>query len=311
MRGPYTCIYREIWSEDRFLALSDLGRMVYFYVLTTPLGNGLGCFRAGISAMAEDMGLPQKAFAKAFREGSDEAFGDPLYLYDETHKVVFIPKYLNRNPSNNPNVLKSLGKEYIKIPDSPLKEQCFNMVKAFAEGLGEAFAKAFAEAFPKAPGTYCPSPRPCPSPSPRPDSSKEESNTPHTPRKQGRVPQYTEDFLRFWEAYPWKSGKGPAMKAWHEDKWHRPPIEAVLASIEAHKAGWDWTKDGGKYIPLPATWLNKPGWEDVPRAAPVEESRREREERLEREETARWNARTAERYDENGHRRQEVDHGTD
>jgi hypothetical protein len=24
----------------------------------------------------------------------------------------------------------------------------------------------------------------------------------------------------------------------------------------------DWTKEGGQYIPYPATWLNAKGWED-------------------------------------------------
>jgi len=24
----------------------------------------------------------------------------------------------------------------------------------------------------------------------------------------------------------------------------------------------EWTKDNGKYIPYPATWLNAKGWED-------------------------------------------------
>lgn len=39
-------------------------------------------------------------------------------------------------------------------------------------------------------------------------------------------------------------------------------MKAVLEAIAANKAGHDWQKDGGQYIPHPATWLNASGWED-------------------------------------------------
>ena len=36
----------------------------------------------------------------------------------------------------------------------------------------------------------------------------------------------------------------------------------MLVSIEAAKTSEDWTKDNGKYIPHPSSWLNNKGWED-------------------------------------------------
>ena len=35
-----------------------------------------------------------------------------------------------------------------------------------------------------------------------------------------------------------------------------------MASLEWWKKQQTWTKDGGKYIPHPATWLNRGNWED-------------------------------------------------
>jgi hypothetical protein len=36
----------------------------------------------------------------------------------------------------------------------------------------------------------------------------------------------------------------------------------MIAKIEQAKTQDDWIKDGGKFIPYPATWLNAKRWED-------------------------------------------------
>lgn len=68
-------------------------------------------------------------------------------------------------------------------------------------------------------------------------------------------------FDRFWRAYPKKISKGDAEKAWKTGECDRH-IEAILQSLEKHKVWQDWTKDGGKFIPHPATWLRRIGWEN-------------------------------------------------
>ncbi len=72
------------------------------------------------------------------------------------------------------------------------------------------------------------------------------------------------DFLSFWEAYPNKDGKGRAMKAWVQAKKKKtlPHIQAVLLAIEREKQSTKWSREGGRFIPLPATWLNDLGWEN-------------------------------------------------
>lgn len=69
-------------------------------------------------------------------------------------------------------------------------------------------------------------------------------------------------FDQFWAAYPKKRSKGAARKAW--DKLHVDSTmqATILQAIERAKQSEDWQKDGGQYIPYPATWLNAEGWED-------------------------------------------------
>lgn len=72
---------------------------------------------------------------------------------------------------------------------------------------------------------------------------------------------YAADFLNFWEAYPRRVGKGDAWKSWQKST---PAIADVLKALAWQSRSQDWTKEGGKYIPNPATYLNQRRWEDEP-----------------------------------------------
>jgi hypothetical protein len=67
-------------------------------------------------------------------------------------------------------------------------------------------------------------------------------------------------FASFWAAYPKRVGKQAALKAWQKQK---PDIDKCLKTLEWQKKSDQWTKEGGQYIPLPATWLNQGRWDDV------------------------------------------------
>jgi len=66
-------------------------------------------------------------------------------------------------------------------------------------------------------------------------------------------------FNSFWNNYPRKIGKSAAGKAWQKLK---PPLDVVLEAIEKQKNSDQWSKDNGKFIPHPTTWLNGKRWED-------------------------------------------------
>ena len=69
-------------------------------------------------------------------------------------------------------------------------------------------------------------------------------------------------FQIFWTAYPRKQGKGACENWWNK---HRPDdiqLGIMLHKIEESKGTSQWQEDGGKYIPMPFTWLNQKRWED-------------------------------------------------
>jgi len=66
-------------------------------------------------------------------------------------------------------------------------------------------------------------------------------------------------FNEFWTAYPRKTAKADAERAWAKIK---PDLETVLTALEWQCKLEDWTKEGVKYIPFPATYLNSRRYED-------------------------------------------------
>jgi len=68
-------------------------------------------------------------------------------------------------------------------------------------------------------------------------------------------------FDEFWSAYPKKVGKVAALRLWKSLKVNGN-LKAVLSAIAAQKATDQWKKDGGQFIPLPATWLRQGRWDD-------------------------------------------------
>jgi hypothetical protein len=69
-------------------------------------------------------------------------------------------------------------------------------------------------------------------------------------------------FDSFWEAYPRKKSRMTAQRAWAKLNGSRPATDVIISKIEALKKSEQWMKDGGKFIPYPATWLNSGGWDD-------------------------------------------------
>jgi len=68
-----------------------------------------------------------------------------------------------------------------------------------------------------------------------------------------------DDFDVFWVKYPRKEGKEKARTAF---EYVNVPLEVLLKAVEAQKGSAQWTNEGGRYIPSPATWLRDKRWED-------------------------------------------------
>lgn len=69
-------------------------------------------------------------------------------------------------------------------------------------------------------------------------------------------------FETFYSAYPRKEARKDAESAFAKLNPDEALLARMVAAIESKRASTDWTKEGGKFIPLPATWLRAERWND-------------------------------------------------
>ena len=86
-------------------------------------------------------------------------------------------------------------------------------------------------------------------------------------------------FSEFWEAYPRHEAKKNALTAWGKLKVDPEMMGRIMTALRKQAGSEQWQREGGRYIPLPATWLNGRRWEDeftasAPVAAPAPAQKR-------------------------------------
>lgn len=78
------------------------------------------------------------------------------------------------------------------------------------------------------------------------------------------VPQSADGFEAFWQVFPRRVAKIAARKAWLKLN-PSPALVAKIVDAVIDQCSWPtWTKDGGEYVPYPATWINRGQWDDEP-----------------------------------------------
>lgn len=90
-------------------------------------------------------------------------------------------------------------------------------------------------------------------------------STPPTSPRRGSCRKKSADmdrFALFWQEYPRKAAKAAALKAWQKLNPSPELAERILAHVRDRKRSQDWIKDGGQFVPHPATFLNGRRWED-------------------------------------------------
>lgn len=248
--SKYRKIDTRIWNDGKFSKLSERGKLVFLFVLTHPHMTSLGAMRHTVPGMAAEFDIDPKAFGEAFGEGVSKG----IVEVDPQASFVGVPNFLKYNKPESPNVVKAWEGAFDLIPECELKRQLVHRLRTYVQGYGEAFAKAFGEALSKA----------MPNQEQEPE---QEPDNPHTPSTEGD--KSTEEstkpmgFEQFWSAWPQHRRKVARSKC--ERIWKRQKCdviaEQVIAAVGRCKVSEDWTKENGKFIPAPMTWLNQERWE--------------------------------------------------
>jgi hypothetical protein len=145
--------------------------MLAIYLLTTPHGNLIGCFRLPEAYAAEDLQWPIKRVEKGFQKLVENHF----VSRDEGTKWLLIRKYLKWNAFENPNVAKAAHKAFDQIPD-------VNVKGALALALLDSGAHLSAEFRKDCETLSKPIRKPEPEPEPEPEPIRSRSGTKPKPK---------------------------------------------------------------------------------------------------------------------------------
>ena len=82
--------------------------------------------------------------------------------------------------------------------------------------------------------------------------------------------EYSPFFSLWWKNYPRKTKKFDAYRAWKKARLDSR-LQEMIDVVDRHKQTEEWKREGGKFIPHGASWINGKRWEDETEPEPPEE----------------------------------------
>lgn len=129
-----------LWSDHRFLSMSDRGRMLWLYFLTAPALPIPGVIISGPARVAEDLTWSGEGVLEGFREIQRSG----LQARWEG-RVIWLVNSLRHQPVNGPNAIHGWRPFWKDIPNVPLKADLWQSLRIACQ----RWPKVFAEALPK------------------------------------------------------------------------------------------------------------------------------------------------------------------
>lgn len=117
----YGRVFSAIWESSDFRRLSEDGRTLVLYLLTCQHGTLAGAFRLPDGYVSEDLQWGCERVAEGFRNLEQVGFAKRCAV----SKWVWVAKYLQWNPLENPNQRKAAQKIAEKIPQECQWRQAF------------------------------------------------------------------------------------------------------------------------------------------------------------------------------------------
>lgn len=138
----YQKIYSQIWHDEKFIALSEDAKFLFFYLLTSPHNNSVGLYILPRQYALADLNWKAQRFNKPFMELLRLDF----IMYDETVRLLCIKNHLKHNTLENENQSKAAAKVVATLPKSSLYSDIFEQLKKpFHKPLIEQLKKQYGE----------------------------------------------------------------------------------------------------------------------------------------------------------------------
>ena len=223
------------WQDPWFEKLSPEAKLLFIYLWTNDVCNQAGCYIISERRIEFETGMK---FKKIFKE----LF--PKVIWFENFSVVWVKAFFRRQCANEKFAYAAVRSLHC-IPQIIVEEFTrHNLELIEKHGIDTVSIPYKTEV-----DTVCESVT---------DQISSDTDTgPVIPRTRKGI-----GFDEFWKAYPKKVGKQEAKRAWEKQNGNMPELPTVISKINELKTSEQWTKQNGQFIPNPATWLNRGGWDD-------------------------------------------------
>lgn len=238
-------IYRNIslsfWTdqkvEDDF---TPEDKYMYLYLLTNPHTNIIGCYEISVKQISRQTGYNEEAVSRILHRLQN--MHDVIRYCDESKELLII-RWSKYNWTRSEKLEKPISKAIESI-------KC-DQFKKYLGTLQDNRSDALSIPYPYGMDTTV-------TVSVTDTVSDTGTATIKVTPKKPKVDDQA--FNAFWAEYPKKKAKSTAYKAWA--KVDPKLYDTIMTALAAQKAGEDWTKENGKFIPHATTWLNQERWED-------------------------------------------------
>lgn len=246
----YRNISLSFWTDSKVEdTFTPEDKYMYLYLLTNPYTNICGCYEISIRQISRQIGYNEESVERI------------LYRLEHTHKVIVYHKETKElliinwgryNWTRSEKLVKPIMATIAKIKH-PLFRDYVTMRYENIDTINTVSIPYPYGTDTTVSVTVTVS-----------DTDKEPIAEKTTQKKEteNRKKKIAEGFDEFWSAYPRKTAKANALKAFEKLNPDGDLMKIMLGALSRWSKSEQWTKDNGQFIPHASTWLNGRRWED-------------------------------------------------
>lgn len=257
MAELFSKIRRSFWESDESRAMTMEERYFWQYLQSNSRCNTVGCYKLFKNKASDETGLTIDEIEKLLIRLENHSF----ILCDRTTNEVFLPHFADVYWGKKTAIKRAIAADLHCIASKALYEAAKTLLIKHgifaAEELEKADEIKIFDGFENSgeqTGTN--------GNKWGLEEEEEEEKEKEKVKKEKTFASDSQEFFLFWKAYPNKKNKKTAETRW--DRLNVTPelYKKIMDGLERAKASREWAKDGGEYIPHPASWLNAGGWEN-------------------------------------------------
>lgn len=227
----YRQIYTTFWTDSKVADdFTPEDKYFYLYLLTNAHTNLCGCYEISKRQISNDTGYTVDTVTRLLDRMENV---HSIARYSDDTKEVFLVNWHKYNWSKSEKVLKGVASELERVKCSEFQRYIIRLLEQYGYPID----------------TLC-------IPYAYPMHTSVTVTVTDTVNNNSNI-----GFDEFWSEYPRKVGKKDAKRAF-EKALKSTDSETMIRAVIAQKSSGQWTRDGGRYIPNPATWLNQGRWDD-------------------------------------------------